>query len=470
MLIPVILCGGSGSRLWPLSRAKYPKQILALDGNASFLQSTVTRAQAVSEVAPVVVSNEEHRFLVAEQVRALGVTPRVILEPAGRNTAPAVMLAALLAEAPDDAVLLILPADHAIADLEAFASAVRVGERAAREGRLVTFGIVPDRPHTGYGYIRAAAGEGDGARPVEQFVEKPDAVRAAEFLADGGYFWNSGMFMFQVGTLRAEMAAHAPDIAAACEQAAAGAAGDLDFIRPDGEAFLACRSESIDYALMEHTTRAVMVPLASGWSDVGSWAALHELLPKDERGNALVGDALAVDCDNCLLYSSDRLVSAVGLSGQAVIETKDAVMVVPLARSEEVKSLVGTLEQSGRDERELHREVFRPWGSYDSIDAGERFQVKRLVVKPGAQLSLQLHNHRAEHWVVVQGVARITRGTDLFDLYPNQSTYIPLGVRHRIENPGKVPLHLIEVQSGDYLGEDDIVRFEDVYGREGTRG
>ena len=469
MLLPVILCGGSGSRLWPLSRAKYPKQILALDGHSSFLQATVERARAVSDEAPMVVSNEEHRFLVAEQIRALGVTPKVILEPEGRNTAPAVALAALLADVPEDTVLLVLPADHAMTDTPAFVEAVKAGERAARDGALVTFGILPDSPHTGYGYILANGAE-TGVRAVERFVEKPDEARAQSFLDAGGYYWNSGMLMFQVSVLRAELARHAPDILAACERAAAGAVGDLDFIRPDAEAFLACRSQSIDYAVMEHTERAVMVPLTSGWSDVGSWQALHELLPKDDRGNALIGDALIEDCDDCLLYSTGRLVSAVGLKGQAVIETKDAVMVVPLARSEDVKSLVTRLEKADRGERELHREVFRPWGSYDSIDAGERFQVKRLVVKPGAQLSLQLHNHRAEHWIVVQGVARITRGTELFDLYPNQSTYIPLGVKHRIENPGKVPLHLIEVQSGDYLGEDDIVRFEDVYGREGTRG
>ena len=465
MITPVILCGGAGSRLWPLSRERYPKQILALDGEESLLQATVRRARHVApDARPVVVCNEEHRFLVAEQLRALGVQARIILEPEGRNTAPALLLAALLGEVPADAPMLVLPADHMVGDLEAFASAVSVAARAAAGGALVTFGVVPDSPHTGYGYIRRGEARGE-AFEVDRFVEKPDAETASGYLEAGGYLWNSGMFLFPSAAYIREIEAHRPEMLDACRVAAKGAKTDLDFVRPDKTAFLKCPSDSIDYAVMEKTRDAVVVPLDSGWSDVGSWTALHEVLPSDAKGNTVVGDVLMADCEDSLLYSTSRLVAGVGLRGYAVIESPDAVLVLPLSASQDVKRIVEQLKAGDRSESHLHRQVFRPWGSYDSVDHGPRFQVKRLIVNPGAQLSLQMHNHRAEHWVVVQGTARITRDDEVFDLHENESTYIPLGAKHRIENPTDEPLHIIEVQSGAYLGEDDIVRFEDVYGR-----
>ncbi|MDW8257962.1 MAG: mannose-1-phosphate guanylyltransferase/mannose-6-phosphate isomerase, partial [Gammaproteobacteria bacterium] len=419
---------------------------------------------------PVVVCNEAHRFLVAEQLRQLSDEPpaAILLEPVGRNTAPAIALAAQAALALDaQACLLVLPADHLIRDVPAFRSAVVAALPAAEQGKLVTFGIVPDRPETGYGYIRSGAGAG-AVRPIVQFVEKPPAERAAEFLRSGEYFWNSGMFLFRAARYLEELQALAPDIAAVCGRAYAQARKDLDFLRIPAAIFEQCRADSIDYAVMEKTSSAVVVPLDAGWSDVGSWASLHDALPKDTDGNAVFGDVLAHDTRNCYLYAEDRLVAAVGLENHVVVETKDAVLVAPRDRVQEVKKLVDKLKAQGRTEHLLHREVFRPWGSYDSIDAGHRYRVKRLTIKPGASMSLQLHHHRAEHWIVVQGTARITRGDEVFLLEENQSTYIPIGTRHRIENPGKIPLQMIEVQSGSYLGEDDIVRFEDRYGREGT--
>ncbi|MCS6946197.1 MAG: mannose-1-phosphate guanylyltransferase/mannose-6-phosphate isomerase, partial [Steroidobacteraceae bacterium] len=419
---------------------------------------------------PVVVCNEAHRFLVAEQLRQLSDEPpaAILLEPVGRNTAPAIALAAQAALALDaQACLLVLPADHLIRDVPAFRSAVVAALPAAEQGKLVTFGIVPDRPETGYGYIRSGAGAG-AVRPIVQFVEKPSAERAAEFVRSGDYFWNSGMFLFRAARYLEELQALAPDIAAVCGRAYAQARKDLDFLRIPAAIFEQCRADSIDYAVMEKTSSAVVVPLDAGWSDVGSWASLHDALPKDTDGNAVFGDVLAHDTRNCYLYAEDRLVAAVGLENHVVVETKDAVLVAPRDRVQEVKKLVDKLKAQGRTEHLLHREVFRPWGSYDSIDAGHRYRVKRLTIKPGASMSLQLHHHRAEHWIVVQGTARITRGDEVFLLEENQSTYIPIGTRHRIENPGKIPLQMIEVQSGSYLGEDDIVRFEDRYGREGT--
>lgn len=469
MIVPVVLSGGSGTRLWPLSRELYPKQLLPLVGKDTMLQATLNRLQGLGGLAePIVVCNEEHRFLVAEQVRQIGVEPAaILLEPAGRNTAPAVALAAAAAlqdrKQGDDPVLLVLPADHVIRDKPAFQEAVMAGMKLAKEGRLVTFGIVPDRAETGYGYIRAAAR--NGAAPVQQFVEKPDATLAAEYVASGEYFWNSGMFMFRASRYIEELRTHRPEIVTQCVAAIASAKADLDFIRVDREAFEACPSDSIDYAVMENTAHAWVVPLDAGWSDVGSWASLHDACDADAAGNVAVGDVLVEDASNCFLYAESRLVAAVGLADCIVVETKDAVLVAPRERVQDVKKLVERLKADGRYETALHREVFRPWGSYDSVDQGDRFQVKRIVVKPGAQLSLQMHHHRAEHWIVVQGTARVTRGDDTFLLGENQSTYIPMGVRHRLENPGKVPLHLIEVQSGSYLGEDDIVRFEDTYGR-----
>ncbi|MBK6348626.1 MAG: mannose-1-phosphate guanylyltransferase/mannose-6-phosphate isomerase [Proteobacteria bacterium] len=478
MLIPLILSGGSGTRLWPLSRESYPKQLLPLIGKRTMLQETAARASGLPDLAaPIVVCNESHRFMVAEQMREHGTTPQaIILEPVGRNTAPAVAVAALVAldrarknKAGNDAdpILLVLPADHVIRDVAAFQAAVVSGSVAAAAGKLVTFGVVPDRAETGYGYIRRASGDGP-TYPVQQFVEKPDAATAKSYVESGEYYWNSGMFMFRARVFLAELKRHAPAMLSACEDAVAAATRDLDFTRLAGEAFGACPSDSIDYAVMEKTDSAVVVPLDAGWSDVGSWSALQDALPRDDQGNVVTGDVLVEDSSGCYLHSTSRLIGAVGLKEHVVVETKDAVLVAPRDRVQDVKALVTHLKAQGRGETALHREVFRPWGSYDSIDHGDRFQVKRLVVRPGATMSLQLHHHRAEHWIVVSGTARITRGEETFLLGENESTYIPVGTKHRIANPGKVMLHIIEVQSGSYLGEDDIVRFEDVYGREGT--
>ena len=478
MLTPLILSGGSGTRLWPLSREMYPKQLLPLIGKRSMLQETVARLSGLPDLAaPIVVCNENHRFVVAEQMREHGTTPQaIVLEPVGRNTAPAVAVAALVAldrarrsKGGNDAdpILLVLPADHVIRDVAAFQAAVVSGSAAAAEGKLVTFGIVPDRAETGYGYIRRAPGDGP-TYPVQQFVEKPDAATAQSYVESGEYYWNSGMFMFRARVFLAELKRHAPAMLSACEDAIAAATRDLDFTRLAAEAFGACPSDSIDYAVMEKTDSAVVVPLDAGWSDVGSWSALQDALPRDDQGNVVTGDVLVEDSSGCYLHSTSRLIGAVGLRDHVVVETKDAVLVAPRDRVQDVKALVTQLKAQGRYESALHREVFRPWGSYDSIDHGDRFQVKRLVVRPGATMSLQLHHHRAEHWIVVSGTARITRGEETFLLGENESTYIPVGTKHRIANPGKVMLHIIEVQSGSYLGEDDIVRFEDVYGREGT--
>jgi mannose-1-phosphate guanylyltransferase/mannose-6-phosphate isomerase len=476
MLTPVILSGGSGTRLWPLSRELFPKQLLPLVGERTMLQETVARVDRLADLAgPIVVCNESHRFMVAEQLRGFGTPAQaIVLEPVGRNTAPAVAAAALVAldkarkgGKEGDPILLVLPADHVIRDVAAFQAAVAAGRAAAEQGKLVTFGVVPDRPETGYGYIRRAAGKGP-AYPVQQFVEKPDAATAQQYVASGDYYWNSGMFMFSARAYLTELKRHAPAMLSACEDAVAAATRDLDFTRLPKDEFGACPSDSIDYAVMEKTDAAVVVPLDAGWSDVGSWSALQDALPRDGQGNVTTGDVLVEDSSGCYLHSTSRLIGAVGLKDHVVVETKDAVLVAPRDRVQDVKQLVAQLKARGRYETSLHREVFRPWGSYDSIDNGGRFQVKRLVVKPGASMSLQLHHHRAEHWIVVSGTARITRGEETFLLGENESTYIPLGTKHRIANPGKVTLEIIEVQSGSYLGEDDIVRFEDVYGREGS--
>jgi mannose-1-phosphate guanylyltransferase/mannose-6-phosphate isomerase len=478
MLIPVILSGGSGTRLWPLSRELYPKQLLPLVGKGTMLQETLARVSGVADVgAPIVVCNEQHRFLVAEQLREAGSdAAAILLEPVGRNTAPAVAIAAMAAvtgesasKQGDDHILLVLPADHVIQDVQAFQAAVAIGRKAAAEGKLVTFGVVPTKPETGYGYIRREAGSGP-TYAIAQFVEKPDLATATGYLASKEYFWNSGMFMFSAAKVLDELRALAPAIYDACAQAFTAAKRDLDFIRLPAKEFGACPSDSFDYAVMEKTHLGTVVSLDAGWSDVGSWSALHEAIPGDTHGNVSLGDVLTEDTSGCYLQSTSRLVATVGLKDHVVVETKDAVLVAPKDRVQDVKQLVAQLKKHGRYETSLHREVFRPWGSYDSIDSGDRFQVKRLMVKPGACMSLQLHHHRAEHWIVVSGTARITRGDETFLLEENQSTYIPLGTRHRIENPGKIPLHIIEVQSGGYLGEDDIVRFEDRYGREGEKG
>ena len=423
--------------------------------------------------------------MVAEQLRELGSPAQaIILEPVGRNTAPAVAVAALVALAQvrkgdarldSDPLLLVLPADHVIRDVAAFQDAVTAGRVAAEQGKLVTFGVVPDRAETGYGYIRRKNGDRPNSKmgsvpifPVQEFVEKPDAATAQHYVDSGDYYWNSGMFLFRATAFLAELERHAPAMLSACQDAVAAATRDLDFTRLPKQEFAACPSDSIDYAVMEKTELAVVVPLDAGWSDVGSWSALHDALPSDTHGNVTTGDVLVEGATGCYLHSTSRLIGAVGLKDHVVVETKDAVLVAPRDRVQDVKQLVAQLKAQGRYETALHREVFRPWGSYDSVDSGTRFQVKRLVVKPGASMSLQLHHHRAEHWIVVSGTARITRGEETYLLGENESTYIPMGTRHRIENPGKVPLHIIEVQSGSYLGEDDIVRFEDVYGREGT--
>lgn len=468
-LVPVILCGGSGTRLWPLSRALHPKQLLGLTGTDSLLQETCARVRSLGAHAtsPLVVCNEAHRFLVEAQLRQAGAAPVIITEPTGRNTAPAVAVAALVAATRHGAetLLLVLPADHVIGDTTAFHRAVALAGPAARAGSLVTFGVVPDRPETGYGYILAARGE--GVRAVEQFVEKPDLATARGYLASGRHLWNSGMFLFTAAAYLRELATYAPDVLAACERAVAQGRSAPGTVTPQHEAFLACRAISIDYAVMEKTARAAVVPLVAGWNDVGSWAALHEVSTADGAGNVTLGDVVAVDTRNSYVRAESRLVGVVGLDGCVVVETSDAVLVAPLDRAQDVKAVVDALAARGRPEARLGREVFRPWGSYDSLESKPGFQVKRLAVLPGAVLSLQLHHRRAEHWVVVAGVARITREDEVFDLRRNEHTFIPLGARHRIENPGTGLLEIIEVQIGDYLGEDDIVRLEDRYGRQG---
>lgn len=473
---PVILSGGSGSRLWPVSRAKLPKQLLALVGKQTMLQETVARLDGFEQKSDscLVVCNEAHRFLAAEQLEEINVPARLILEPAGRNTAPAVALAALAAlsadtnaNGDDSPVLLVMPADHVVRNPDAFHAAVSEGLKAVEAGKLVTFGVLPTRPETGYGYIQANS-KSAAATPVEAFVEKPDLETAQRYVDGGKHYWNSGMFLFAADKYLEELGIHAPEMLAACKAAMDVAETSAGFIRPGSEEFLACPGDSIDYAVMEKTENAMMVPLDAGWSDVGSWAALHDVSEKDASDNTVSGDTLLHEVRDTYISSENRLVAAVGVEDLVIIETKDAVMVTTKSRSQEVKNLVDMLKAGHREESDLHRQVFRPWGNYDSIDSGDGFQVKRLIVKPGAILSLQMHHRRAEHWVVVRGTARITLNEDVFDLGVNEYTHIPIGATHRIENPGTEPLHIIEVQCGDYLGEDDIVRFEDNYGREGT--
>ncbi|WP_323847346.1 mannose-1-phosphate guanylyltransferase/mannose-6-phosphate isomerase [Microbulbifer magnicolonia] len=472
-MIPVILCGGTGSRLWPLSREAYPKQFLPLAGSDTMLQATALRLDGLPQLqAPILVCNEEHRFAAAEQLQEIGrAAQSILLEPCARNTAPAIALAALAAlesgggGGDDDPLLLVLPADHAVADVAAFQAAVTQATELAQQGHLVTFGIVPTRAETGYGYIRRGEGAGDGVWKVAEFVEKPDATTAESYLASGEYSWNSGMFLFRASRYIEELGQHRADILEACQSAFAGAARDLDFTRVDAAAFAACAEESVDYAVMEKTESAAVVPMAAGWSDVGSWSALWELADKDTNDNLLHGDVLVEDSAGCLVRADNRLVGLLGVRDLVVVDTDDAVLIADKQRVQEVKKLVQSLKRSERSEAQRHRKVYRPWGYYDSIDAGPRFQVKRIVVKPGRQLSLQMHHHRAEHWIVVRGTARVTRGDEELLVTENQSTYIPLGVTHRLENPGTIPLELIEVQSGSYLGEDDIVRFDDDYGR-----
>lgn len=431
------------------------------------LQDTLARIEGLDSAAPMVICNDEHRFVVAEQLRQRQVTPAAImLEPEGRNTAPAVALAALhaVATAPD-AVLLVLPADHVIRDPGAFVRAVRCGQAAAASGALITFGVVPDAPHTGYGYLRLGANTGERLFALDRFVEKPDAATAKSYLAEGGYHWNSGMFLFSAAAYLEELTTHAPAIAQACRAAMADASADLDFLRPQREAFLNCPADSIDYAVMEKTRRGAVIPLDCGWSDVGAWSTLWQVSERDDRGNVAIGDVMIEDCSDSYLRSESRLLAATGVDKLIVVETPDAVLVAHRDKVQNIKAIVQRLKAEGRSEASLHRRVYRPWGSYESLIVGERFQVKRIVVDPGHTLSLQMHHHRAEHWIVVQGTAEVTCEDKVFILGEDQSTYIPLGHKHRLANPGKIPLELIEVQSGTYLGEDDIVRFEDVYGR-----
>ena len=463
---PVVLAGGTGSRLWPKSRAALPKQFLSLTSNSTMLQDTVTRLKGTNAEPPVFICNDAHRFLVAEQLRKKNIEhDGILLEPVGRNTAPAIALAALHAtKTGNDPVLLVLAADHLIKDQEAFHSAIAKAEALANEGKLVTFGIVPDKPHTGYGYIKAGKVLNVGFE-VADFVEKPQPETAKQYVESGDFFWNSGMFMFKASRYIEELGKYNPEMLEVCRRAIETEAPDLDFIRVDSEIFSTCPDDSIDYAVMEKTDSAAMVPLDAGWSDVGSWTSLWETADKDEDGNVCVGDTILEKTRNSYVNAEQRLVSVIGLEDVIVVETKDAVMVAHKDDAQSIKNVVNKLKAEKRPEFEFHREVFRPWGSYDSIDNGARFQVKRITVKPGEKLSVQMHHHRAEHWIVVSGSANVTIDDNTKLVTENESVYIPIGAVHALENPGKIPLELIEVQSGAYLGEDDIVRFSDRYGR-----
>jgi mannose-1-phosphate guanylyltransferase/mannose-6-phosphate isomerase len=472
VVYPVILSGGSGTRLWPMSRAQYPKQLLPLLSERTLLQEAALRvADRARFAAPSIVANDEHRFIVAEQLRLVDVAPRaIVLEPLGRNSAPACCVAALmLADSEPDALMLIMPSDHAISDIPAFGRAIAQATAAAKQGCLVTFGIKADRPETGYGYIKRGeplAGV-PGAFTVAGFVEKPDRKHAEAFLQSGDYSWNSGIFLFPVGPLLTEFERLQPEMLAACRDALAKAKRDLDFLRLDPAAFADAPANSIDYAVMEHTPHAAIVPVEMGWSDVGTWDALWQIGngTKDGEGNVAIGDVILEDTKNCYVRAEQGLVTTLGVDDLVIVATGDAVMVAKRDRAQDVKQIIARLEQSSRSELLSHPLVHRPWGTYRSIHSGERVQVKHIMVKPGGILSLQMHHHRAEHWVVVTGTAKVTKGDEDLILHENESTFIPMGTRHRLENPGKIPLHLIEVQSGSYLGEDDIIRFEDTYGR-----
>jgi mannose-1-phosphate guanylyltransferase/mannose-6-phosphate isomerase len=478
---PLVLSGGSGTRLWPLSREKYPKQLLPLVDNDSLLQATVRRLKGIEGAeldAPMVVCNEEYRFVIAEQLRLMGDPGTLVLEPMGKNTAPALTIGALAAMVGGaDPVLLVMPADHVITNVAAFQAVVRQGAQLAAGGAVVTFGIVPSAPETGYGYIQAGAdvgAQGIDAKLIQRFVEKPDAATAQRYIAEGGYLWNSGLFMVKASVWLAAIAECRPDIHAACQLSWTNGKTDGEFVRMGKEEFAKCPSDSIDYAVMERIAGkpagsslpdAVVLPLDAGWSDVGAWEALWAVLPKDDNGNVTRGDVLMQGSTNTLAMSNSRLIACVGVSDLVVVETVDAILVAHKDKTQDVKKIVDQLKAASRSEGQMHRKVYRPWGWYDSVDNGARFQVKRIVVKPGATLSLQMHHHRAEHWIVVSGTAKVTKGDETLLLSENQSTYIPLGTTHRLENPGRVDLEMVEVQSGSYLGEDDIVRFEDAYGR-----
>ena len=467
-IAPVILCGGSGTRLWPLSRECYPKQFVAFGEQPTLFAQTLQRVRELpAGTTPTVICNEEHRFYVLDALRACQQEARILLEPAPRNTAPAIALAALaFAEEGEDPLMLVLPSDHLLDNDAAFCQGVQDAAPLAAEGRIVTFGIRPSGPETGFGYIEQGRAVGRGYA-VTRFVEKPDRATAEAMLAQGNFVWNSGMFLLRASVFLEELARHAPAMDAACRQAWQGRRQDAAFCRPDREAFLSVPADSIDYAIMEKTDRAVVMPLTLGWNDLGSWEALYQTGSKDAYGNVVAGDVLLENTEGCYLNARHRLLAALDVRDLVVVETQDAVLVVPRNRVQDVKKIVGQLQQKQREECRQHTLVQRPWGSYESLARGDRFQVKRIVVNPGAELSLQMHHHRAEHWVVVSGTAEITNGEDTRLFTENQSTYIPVGTRHRLKNPGIIPLVLIEIQSGAYLGEDDIVRFADAYGREG---
>ena len=465
-MIPVILSGGSGTRLWPLSRRQHPKQFLPLVSNQTMLQETIVRLQGITGLKPPIgVCNESHRFMMAEQLREVNIPPAaIILEPMGKNTAPAVALAALTADSEEE-ILLILPADHVITDISSFQAAIKDAEKMAEKGYLVTFGIVPTSAETGYGYIKKGAENTDLAFDVAAFVEKPDLTIAQQYVDSGDYFWNSGMFAFKAGRFLEELQKYHPDMLTACRESYRSAKIDEDFIRLDKTIFSQCPADSIDYAVMEKTDKAIVIPLDAQWNDVGSWSALWDVTEKDEFGNAISGDVITVNTKNSFLHSGSRLIATVGISDLIVVETPDAVMVASKDNVQEVKRIVDQLMEQNRSEATIHRKVYRPWGYYDLVDDGDRHHTKRIVVNPGAKLSLQKHHHRAEHWIVVKGTALVTKADETILLTENESTYIPLGVIHCLENPGVIALEMVEVQSGSYLGEDDIVRFEDKYGR-----
>jgi len=467
-IIPVILSGGSGTRLWPLSRKQYPKQYLPLAGDNTMLQETILRLSGLDKLAdPIIICNADHRFLVAEQCQQIDIeNPVILLEPVGRNTAPAIAAAALQSiKQTDDAVLLVLSADHVIQNIDAFHQAINIASQQAQKGKLATFGIVPTDANTGYGYIKSSLDSNNGAHKVEEFIEKPDLKTAQTYLEQGNYLWNSGMFMFKADVLIGELTTHSPGIVASVNNAINNATQDLDFIRLDKQAFELSPSDSIDYALMEKSDNVVVVPLDAQWNDIGAWPALYDIGTKDSQGNVIKGDVITQGTTNTYINADHHMVAAIGVDSLIIIDTPDVTFIATQDKAQEVKSIVESLQASGRCESSAHRKVYRPWGWYDSIESGEYFQVKRLHVKPSAKLSLQMHHKRAEHWVVVSGTATVTNGEQIFSLEKGESTYIPLGVTHGLENATNKPLEIIEVQSGVYLGEDDIIRFEDIYGR-----